>query len=177
MDIFAKRLRQLRTDAGMKQADLSAALHCSQGMASAYENGREPPYDTLVQIAQLFHVSTDFLLGLSSSRRQDNGALVNAVNQCAAASEAAGVAPICAEDLQQLLEQLQAYTAGAQTAGTLPIKTAYQLITGMTGLLTTINSGTPSAVIDANNELLSAVLSVSNITTAHLNGRKEGSDE
>ncbi len=174
MEIFAKRLRQLRTDAGMKQADLSAALHCSQGMASAYENGREPPYDTLVQIAQLFNVSTDFLLGLSASRRQDNGALVDAVNQSAAASEAAGVAPISAEDLRQLFQQLQAYAAGTQAAGTLPLKTTYHLITGMAALLTAISSGSPSAVIKANNELLSAVLSVSNITTAYLNGQKGG---
>ena len=173
MEVFARRLRQLRMDAGEKQTDLQAALHCSQGMVSSYENGREPPYDLLVQIAQHYDVTADYLLGLSASKQAGSGLLMNTINRSAAASEASGVAPISAEDLQQLLQQLQAYAAGAQTAGTLPIKTAYQLITGMTALLAAMNSGSASAVIDANNELLSAVLSVSNITTAHLNAAKE----
>lgn len=173
MDVFSKRLKLLRNEHNLKQSDLAEAMHFSGAMASAYENGREPSYDMLVNIATYFGVSTDYLLGLSSVKRNDSNPLLSAVDQAAAAAEAAGAASVTAEDLQALFSHLAAYLGSTQSAGTLPVKVTTQLITGMTTLLAALNSGSASAVIDANNELLGSVLGVSSITTAHLNTPKE----
>jgi DNA-binding XRE family transcriptional regulator len=83
MELFSKRLRTLRMEKGMKQSELAEALHFSQGMASAYENGREPPFDVLVQIANYFDVSADYLLGLTSTRKQDTDVLMTETNRTA----------------------------------------------------------------------------------------------
>lgn len=174
MDAFSKRLRLLRNERGWKQTEFAEKLNFSGAMASAYENGREPSYDMLVQIARLFHVSTDYLLGLTAVKQADPSALTTAIDQSAAAAEAAGVEPIGAEDIQRLMQQLTVYLRAPQCAGTLPVDTARQLLTGMTALLAALTSGSTAAVLDASNILLSAILSVSSITSAHLNGQKKG---
>ena len=48
----------------MRQEDVANQLHVSKSTFSNYENNvHEPPLDTLVSIADLFNVSTDYLLG------------------------------------------------------------------------------------------------------------------
>lgn len=83
MDTLSRRLKMLRSQAGCKQSDLAEALHTSVSVISNYENGREPPLGMLIQFAQYFGVTTDYLLGLSSAKQPDNGALLAEVN-CAA---------------------------------------------------------------------------------------------
>lgn len=62
--MFQIRLKKLREDAGFTQAALSKKLGVSQGTIGNWESGtREPNLDTLQQIANYFHVSTDYLLG------------------------------------------------------------------------------------------------------------------
>ena len=71
MNKFSKRLRQLRSNKEMKQSDIAEILGVSMQSYSAYENGREPNYDTLIQIAKLFDVSSDYLLGLTDAKTRD----------------------------------------------------------------------------------------------------------
>lgn len=67
MDKIGKKLRNLRTDNNMTQAVLAKKLNLTKSVISAYENDlRLPSYDVLIQIAKIFHVSTDYLLGLDS---------------------------------------------------------------------------------------------------------------
>lgn len=57
-------LRYLRKKAGMTQADLAKKLHIKQYNISDYEIGRiEPSIENLCKIADVFHVSIDFLVG------------------------------------------------------------------------------------------------------------------
>ncbi len=66
MNQLAKTLKQLRTQRGLGQKELAAALHCSVPAVSTYETGRhEPDLDTLIAIASFYGVSIDYLLGLS----------------------------------------------------------------------------------------------------------------
>lgn len=65
MDKIGKKLKNLRTDNDMTQAVLAKKLNLTKSVISAYENDlRLPSYDVLIQIAKIFHVSTDYLLGL-----------------------------------------------------------------------------------------------------------------
>lgn len=60
------RLHQAREAAGMTQQAAADALGITRGSYARYEGGvREPDYDMLVKVAQLFNVSTDYLLGLT----------------------------------------------------------------------------------------------------------------
>lgn len=61
---FGKKLRKLRNAENMTQKQLADKLGLTKSVISAYETElRMPSYDVLVQIAYIFKVTTDFLLG------------------------------------------------------------------------------------------------------------------
>lgn len=61
---FGERLKELRTEKNLNQTELAKIFHTSQRTISSWETGyRQPDYETLVQIADYFGVSTDYLLG------------------------------------------------------------------------------------------------------------------
>lgn len=173
MDIFSKRMKALRLEAGLKQTDLAEKLHSTGATISTYENGREPAYDILVSIAQELHASTDYLLGVSGVRKPVSSALASSVNDGASAAEACGARPVSADDLQSLFEQLRVYADGDLPAGTCPLDVTHQLVRSMTAVLSALNGGSTSAVIGATNQLLSSVLDVNQITTNYLTNSKE----
>lgn len=61
-----QRIRDLREDRDLTQAQMAKLLHCSQQAYSNYELGqRDVPTDVLIQLALFYRVSTDYLLGIS----------------------------------------------------------------------------------------------------------------
>lgn len=63
------RIKDLRTDADMKQADLAARLNIARSVISKYElNQVDLSTDTIRQLCEIFHVTADYLLGLSNVR-------------------------------------------------------------------------------------------------------------
>lgn len=66
---FGELLCELRQDQHMTQKDLAAKLFVSVSTISNYENGLHyPDVEKLIQIASLFGVTIDYLLGLSAVR-------------------------------------------------------------------------------------------------------------
>jgi transcriptional regulator with XRE-family HTH domain len=65
LPIVGKRIRELRESQGMSQAALARALGASVMAINFLEKGttRAPHIDRLIAIADLFHVSLDFLVG------------------------------------------------------------------------------------------------------------------
>jgi transcriptional regulator with XRE-family HTH domain len=64
------RIKELRTERGITQADLAKILKISDRAVGHYENGdREPDYSTLLKIADYFDVSIDYLLGVSDIKK------------------------------------------------------------------------------------------------------------
>lgn len=62
------RLQQLRMDHNMSQSELGKALNRSKSVISAYENDlRIPPLEVLTEIALIFNVSLDFLVGIDKA--------------------------------------------------------------------------------------------------------------
>ena len=60
------RLKDIREDHDLTQKTLAALLHVKQNTYSQYENGqRGIPVELLVALAQFYHTSTDYLLGLT----------------------------------------------------------------------------------------------------------------
>ncbi len=64
------RIRDLREDKDLRQQDLADLLHCSQVTYSRYELGmRDIPTEVLIQLAQFYNTSVDYLLGLTDQRQ------------------------------------------------------------------------------------------------------------
>ncbi|MFC7441431.1 helix-turn-helix domain-containing protein [Laceyella putida] len=72
--MLAKQLREARKKANMMQKDAAKKLGISNVTLSQYENGiRNPDPETLLKLADLYNVSTDWLLGRFPSIRQGFG--------------------------------------------------------------------------------------------------------
>lgn len=64
--MLTDRLEALRISKGMTKKGVAEYLKIDQSTYGKYELGkREPDYDTLSKIAQLFNTTTDYLLGNS----------------------------------------------------------------------------------------------------------------
>lgn len=62
---FGMRIRELRKNRGWTQEEFSRMLGVHKDMISKYENNlKTPSLDRVVRMAQIFHVSIDYLLGL-----------------------------------------------------------------------------------------------------------------
>ena len=62
------RIRELREDHDLLQRQVADRLHCSQQVYSNYELGqRDIPTDVLIQLAELYRVSIDYLLGQTNN--------------------------------------------------------------------------------------------------------------
>lgn len=62
---FGKTLKELRLQHGLTQQQLALQLGITKSVVSYYElQERSPSPDILVKLASIFHVSTDYLLGL-----------------------------------------------------------------------------------------------------------------
>ena len=69
---FSNRLKELRMQAGMTQLQLAQRLGITKSVISFYElSERAPSPDVLIRLAQVFHVSTDYLLGLDRKETID----------------------------------------------------------------------------------------------------------
>lgn len=70
MDLFGKKVRELRTAAGLSQEKLADQLGIAEKTVQRYEKGLRPDTYGLAKLASFFNVSADYLLGLSGYERQ-----------------------------------------------------------------------------------------------------------
>jgi len=67
--MFGDRLKELREDAGMTQEMLAQYLKVSRQTISGYEvSSSEPSIENLIKMADLFHVSLDYLCGRTKEK-------------------------------------------------------------------------------------------------------------
>lgn len=66
---FGEKVKLLRKERGLTQKQLACMVGVAVSAISAYESGnRYPSYSGLVSLARIFHVSTDYLLGIENAR-------------------------------------------------------------------------------------------------------------
>lgn len=64
-----QRLQDLRMDHDLRQQDVADILCCQRNVYRRYESGeREIPTWALVRLAEFYHVSTDYLLGITDEK-------------------------------------------------------------------------------------------------------------
>ena len=65
MNIFIKRLKEIRKDKGLSMSELANKIGVSTNTISRWERGeRIPNLEALVTLDKFFKVSTDYLCGL-----------------------------------------------------------------------------------------------------------------
>ena len=64
---FGNILKELRLQAGMTQKDLAAKIGVTKSVISYYElSERSPSPEVLIKLANIFRVTTDYLLGIDT---------------------------------------------------------------------------------------------------------------
>ncbi len=64
IETFGSRLKQLRSSKNLRQEQLGRLVGVNKTAIHYYENDmRQPPYETLIRLASIFNVTTDYLLG------------------------------------------------------------------------------------------------------------------
>ena len=67
--MYFPRIEDLRIDSDKKQNEIAAYLHLNREVYRRYEKGeREIPVWALIQLAQFYGTTTDYILGLSDQR-------------------------------------------------------------------------------------------------------------
>lgn len=67
MSVFSNRLKRLRYTANMTQQELADTINASRRAVIKWEQGQaQPNYDSIIALAVLFNVSSDYLLGLTN---------------------------------------------------------------------------------------------------------------
>lgn len=71
--MLGTRIKMLRKEHEWNQSQLADRLGVGRTTITEYERNKiTPPYDKMVELAELFNVSIDFLTGASNSRKSDN---------------------------------------------------------------------------------------------------------
>lgn len=76
---FSQRLKKLRADKHLTQAQVAKRVGVTASMVSSYETDiRLPSYEVMMRLADLFGVSVDYLLGREEKRLLDISELTDA---------------------------------------------------------------------------------------------------
>ena len=66
--MISERIRQLRERANLSQSELARRLSVTRSSVNAWESGLSAPTAYFIsELAKLFHVSSDYLLGLDTA--------------------------------------------------------------------------------------------------------------
>lgn len=72
-EIFAKRFKELRINAGVTQTEVSKYLGITKATVSYYESGKRMPSNVIIRkIATYFKVPIDYLLGMDYVMEDSN---------------------------------------------------------------------------------------------------------
>lgn len=70
MPMLFSRIRDLREDNDKTQKEICEYLFCDQSLYSKYERGlRNVPVEVIIKLAHYYGTSTDYILGLTDSKR------------------------------------------------------------------------------------------------------------
>lgn len=65
-DIISKRIKELRIENNLTQKQFGERLNVSQDTVSLWEKGKSlPSTEYVIEISKVFHVTSDYLLGLT----------------------------------------------------------------------------------------------------------------
>ncbi|MGN0537641.1 MAG: helix-turn-helix domain-containing protein [Acutalibacteraceae bacterium] len=109
---FGDVIRELRTKAGLTQAELARRLGISPSAVGMYEQGRREPDQTiLAKLCDVLHTTSDKLLGIvqTEKKRRDINDLIDEFSGILSEEQALmfNGMPITAEDKQKIIEAIR----------------------------------------------------------------------
>ncbi|MBE6861507.1 MAG: helix-turn-helix transcriptional regulator [Ruminococcus sp.] len=76
--MFDERIKEIRKSLGINQVEFGRKLNVTKQCVSNWENGNiQPSIDMLINIAETFSVSTDYILGLNDKCTLDVSGLTS----------------------------------------------------------------------------------------------------
>lgn len=76
---MGEKLKSLRIEKKLTQKQIADRIGLAISAVSSYESGsRYPSYDALIKLSRIYHVSTDYLLGITDKRNIDVSGLNDA---------------------------------------------------------------------------------------------------
>ena len=98
------RLKILREEKNLNQADVANFLNITSAAAGQYERGvRDLSTDKLIKLANFFGVTTDYLLGISNTRVSNGADLNNLLHIPVLGKVPAGVPVLAVENIIKYL--------------------------------------------------------------------------
>lgn len=168
MDTTGERLRTLRGE--QLQLAVSQNTGISRSSLSQYENGMRPPLDALISLASYYHVSLDYLAGLSNEINPHHGQLGDLFSKVSASM---GSDAPTASDMTTFLEALIRYSDAGKPCGTIPLKAWKGFIAGLTASLNAAATGDTENLIDNANKTTIAALEVTKMPATLYENRNE----
>lgn len=75
----ADRIKELRLNKDMSQADLARIMHVTRSSVNAWEMGISiPSTEKIAELSAIFHVSTDYIMGIDDRKLIDVSSLSTA---------------------------------------------------------------------------------------------------
>ncbi|HNW87941.1 MAG TPA: helix-turn-helix transcriptional regulator [Candidatus Limiplasma sp.] len=163
-----ERIRGLRNEKGLIQPDIANVLGCSPATISYYENGRPLTQDVIATYCQYFHVSADWLLGLTTDRHPGGSELSAKVETLAALTDASGGEPLTADQLNALLDVFILYYRHGAPAGNVPVSVLSEFLSRMGQAVAALMGNETAPILTATNAVGSAGLDAQNMLAAWL---------
>lgn len=166
MDSFGARVKLLREQKDMNQADLAPLIGSSRSAISTYENGLTPPVNVVIGCAKYFNVSTDYLLGLSDEKRpMASDELSKKFDRL---STFAGRHTVTQSDISEVIESMIKYYRSGAKAEHTPADTLRAILNAMTDLFIAASGDDVATVLNAANMVSRHTLDVTNVLQAYM---------
>lgn len=152
------------------QIQIAERLGVKAGTYSSWENGIVPKTEMLIKVAELYHVSLDYVAGLSNEKRPDANLLSV---KFAALSDVGNFAPT-ASDLADMLDAMARYIRSGASCGNIPFESWKGFIMGLTAALNAAASGDTGTLVDQTNAATIAALETTKMPAAFYVQQQEG---
>lgn len=169
MPYTANRLRQLREERDIKQVTAAADLHISRATLSNYESGLMPSIENAIALAQYYHVSLDYIVGLSAERSANTGTLASSFLTLI---NLAGDAAPTASDVSALLDAAIMYMASGKPCGEQPVAAWRDFMQQLTACFRAAAQGNGPQLMDHANAAAVAALEVTKMPAMMMAGKK-----
>lgn len=153
MNYNLNRLKQLRGDE--LQQTVADATGINRSTLSQYEMGKIPSAQHAIALAEYFHVSLDYIFGLSSERSPKSGALQSSF---VTLQNLAGDEAPSASDVAALVDAAILYLCSGKPCGTQPVIAWRDFMRQLTKCFTAcVNKNGPQLLDSANAAAVAAI--------------------
>lgn len=168
MSYAANRIKQLREEKELNQTEVADALRIPRSALSAYENGRIPSMDHALALANYYHVSLDYIAGISAERSANASALVSSLMTL---NNLAGASAPTASDVGALVDAAIVYMCQGKPCGEQPLTAWRDFMRHLTACLKAATQGDATKLADAANAATIAALDVTKMPARMLENR------